>query len=180
MADNVTLPGTGIVVDTRDIGSGVERQVVETHDDLFHTSLTFTPNSAAYVAGYCLGGEKNLTGFSRGTNGILKRALLRANFAISAPVYLYLFGDNPSETYTDHAAMPTIGSTSLGFLIKTIPFLSWDQRGASQTLYQAEYEGVDVPFSLVTAGSVYFAMEIAGTPTPGATKTIWVDFWSKG
>jgi hypothetical protein len=38
---------------------------------------------------------------------------------------------------------------------------------------------VDIPFTLVTAGSVYFALEMGGAATFGSSKTVWVDFWTK-
>jgi hypothetical protein len=178
MADDIVLPGTGVTVDTRDQGSGVQRQVVEVHDDLFHSSTTITPNSAAYSAGYNMGGKLTFSSFSRGKNGVIKRVLLRSNFVMAVPAYMHIFAANPSGTFTDHAAMPTLDATAIANLIKTIPFYSWDLR-SGQAIYQAEFEGVDIPYILSTAATAYAALEVGAAVTPGSTKTLWVDLWTK-
>ena len=54
MADNVTLPGTGVVVDAEDIGAGVERQRVRSIPDVVSsaslTSLASSTSSAQLLA----------------------------------------------------------------------------------------------------------------------------------
>lgn len=178
MADNVTLPGTGSVVETRDQGSSVERQVVAATDDILHSQDSFTPNSAAYAQGNCFGAERAVSNFSLGTKCVLKRVMIRVNFALTAPIYMYIFTGNPTETFTDKAAMPALGATSIGLIAKQIPFPSFEQRGTSQTLYVCDFEGVDIPLQLAS-NTLSYAMEIGAAATFGTTKTCWVDFWTK-
>lgn len=126
MANNVTLPGTGVVIETIDVGSGVERQVVSPASQGFSAAVSVTrpANTTAYAANDVVGATAAAITFaSMGPSGkeiMITSAALEIDAAAiitgETNYRLYLYNVTPPSALADNAAFDIPSGDRASFL----------------------------------------------------------------
>jgi hypothetical protein len=168
MANNVTLPGTGNIVESLDVGGGVERQVVMTAPT---TDVEVIPNVTAsiYPAGGVIGGIITFPNMLAPVwfNGILQSITVKfKGTVVTGAINVAIFQARPaSGTYTDHAA-PTWNAADMVSLLGVYQLTTPQSPLGTMTIYNLDSIGKAL---VSNSQSLFVVVTVSGTPTPAST-----------
>lgn len=144
--------------------------------------IAVTPNAAAYVSGYCLGGVIAVPNLVRvGQNGGTQviGATIVDSTATNAAVDILVFSRKPTGTYADHAAC-AVATADLPYLAgailnTTFIVVSPIEQATPQITIVASNAAGTPPVT----SALWFVPIVRATPTYGASATLWFTFSSK-
>jgi hypothetical protein len=199
MADNVTLPGTGAVVETKDQGGGVERQVIEVGsiravvgpvpvDTVIQPSANFTrpANTTAYAAGQLV--ANSVTAGSvvplswtaariAAGNFFIRRARLKKSTTTltAASFRLHLYAADPSTaagiSNGDGGAWLTKHASYLGSI-----YIAVSKAFSDAAAGQGSPEiGAEINVALASGQTIYGLLEARDAYAPGNAEVFTVE-----
>lgn len=150
------------------------------------TQITFTPTATAYTAGQCLGPAGasaiiTIPGMVRpgGPGGtILTQISITDPTGADAAIDVLLFNALPTGTYTDHAAcvVATADQPKLTGVASNALFTCTLDQATVTGICQATPAVLMTAKTPVTSSALYAVLIMRGTPTYGASKTLYVNF----
>jgi hypothetical protein len=181
LADNVTLPGTGTAIDTRDIGSGVERQRMDSFVSQVTVDLSITrpADTTAYAANDALANSTSAPttgGFtftsagriSGGAGIILDAEVTSSKAASTLQGEVWLF-DQAVTAINDNAAFSPSAANAL-FRVGVIPF----SLNGETNFGRAEITGLGIGFTCVGSANLRALVKVTAAYTPASGEVLTV------
>jgi hypothetical protein len=150
-------------------------------------TVTVTPNAAAYVAGYCVGGVltvPNMVAVGSPGGTIIIGVSIVDNTGTNASMDLMVFDRKPTGTYTDHAAC-TVATADQPYFVGIVPntsFVSLTDIAGTTGLAQASPAlpvlASNTAGTPPTTNALWVIPIMRGTPTYGASKALQFNFFA--
>lgn len=150
----------GMTVDTSKQGIFVRER-----PDMREFIPAVTVNTAAYVAGDCIGGLLTISSaVSQAGNWLRFSRLVAATLVDTGGITVWAFDDNPSgTTFTDHAAFPSIAAADIS-KVRWVQAITAASKGGFYYHEASAVAANDMPAFPLVGTSLYLAIAVTGTP----------------